>query len=212
MSKFLLIGGHFQSHSMRSPSQVKVEFLKRWARGLQIYRNRKQNMSLLERKNAIKLSADIAMASTKLNTSQWSRALISEASSSSDNTVTNIVMQRILGNDNKADHVKNYSKNIQESSSTMSIINSKNTVRSKKILRKSCGLARSRKCGRPPRAMATTIAKRIVKRRTQMLKSLVPGGKSMDDVSIIKESLDYILSLQVQVNVMRRLVEISEVA
>ncbi|KAL8149530.1 transcription factor IBH1-like 1 [Apium graveolens] len=187
---------------MRSPNQVKLEFLKKWARGLQIYRNRKKNMDLLERKNAIKLSADVAMASTKLNSSQWSRALISEASSS-DNTITNIVVQQIIGN-HKADHVKNYSKNLQDSSATMCIVNSKNTIRSKKILR------RSRKSAHPRRAMAATIAKRIVKRRTQMLKSLVPGGKSMDDLSIIKEALDYVLSLQVQVNVMRRLVEISE--
>lgn len=197
---------------MRGPRQVRLEFLKRWARGLQIYRNRKKNMSLLDSKNAIKLSADVAMASTKINSSQWSRALISEASSS-NNTVTNIVVQQIVGNDSKADHVKNYTENLRDCSSTMYIANSKNyTVRSKKILRKSCGLARSRKCGRSPRAMAATIAKRIVKRRTQMLKSMVPGGKSMDDVSIIKEALDYILSLQVQVNVMRRLLEISELA
>ncbi|KAK1399860.1 transcription factor IBH1 [Heracleum sosnowskyi] len=195
---------------MRGPRQVKLEFMKRWARGLQIYRNRRKNMSLLDRKNAIKLSADVAMASTKLNASQWSVALISEASSS-DNTITKIVVQQILGN-NKADHVKNYSQNIQDSSSTMCIVNSKNTVRSKKILRKSCGVARSRKRAHPRRALAATIAKRIVKRRTEMLKSLVPGGKSMDDVSIVKEALDYILSLQVQVNVMRRLVEISELA
>lgn len=197
---------------MRGPRQViKFEFLKRWSRGLQIYRNKKKNMSLLETKNAIKLSADIAMASTKLNSSQWSRALISEASSS-DNTITNIVVQQILGTDNKPEHLENYSKNLRDSSSTMCIVNCKKTIRSKKILRKSCGLARSRKSVHPRRAMATTIAKRIVKRRTQMLKCLLPGGKSMDDVSIIKEALDYILSLQVQVNIMRRLVEISELA
>lgn len=192
---------------MQGPRQVKLEFLKRWARGLQVYRNRKKNMSLLERKNAIKLSADVAMASTKLNSSQWSRALISEASST--NNTTNIVVQNILGSDNT---IKYYSENLQDSSSTMCITDSKKIVRSKKVLRKSCAVARARKCAHPPRVMAATIAKRIVKRRTQMLKSLVPGGKSMDDISIIKEALDYILSLQVQVNIMRRLVEISELA
>lgn len=196
---------------MRGPRQVKLEFLKRWAKGLQIYRNRKKNMSLLERKNAIKLSADVAMASTKLKASQWSRALISEASSSNNNT--SIVVQHILGSDN-SDNVEYHMKKLPiESSSTMCIVGqNKKIIRSKKIFRKSCALARARKSVNPPIAMAATIAKRIVMRRTQMLKSLVPGGKSMDDVSIIKEALDYILSLKVQVNMMRRIVEISELA
>lgn len=194
---------------MRGPArQVKVEFLKRWARGLQIYRNRKKNMSLIETKNAIKLSADVAMASTKLHTSQWSRALISSASSSND--TNNTVVHHILGTD-KADHVKHYSENLKKSSSRICTVNSKNMVRSKKVLRKSCALVRARKFGSPHRVLAKTIAKRIVK-RTQVLKSLVPGGNSMDDVSILKEALDYILSLQVQVNVMRRVVEMSELA
>ncbi|MED6133350.1 hypothetical protein PIB30_027516 [Stylosanthes scabra] len=62
-------------------SSVKEEFLRKWIRGLRRYSCEKKNMSFLERKKAIKLSADLAMASTRDKTIRWSQALIANAAS-----------------------------------------------------------------------------------------------------------------------------------
>ncbi|KAL4397699.1 hypothetical protein AHAS_Ahas01G0218000 [Arachis hypogaea] len=70
---------------MRNQRSVKQEFLRKWITGLRRYScDEKKNMSFLERKKAIKLSADIAMASTRDKTTRWSQALIANASSSGD--------------------------------------------------------------------------------------------------------------------------------
>lgn len=183
---------------MRGPSQVKREFLRKWAKGLQIYSDSNKDMSFLERKKAIKLSADVAMAST---TTCWGRALIADASK---NRTTKVVVEHVLGHD---ENISNNNVSWLKKSPALCSTNKK--VRFKKILRKSCALCRQRKT-EPPKVLATCVAKRMVKKRTQMLKNLVPGGKLMDDVSIIQEALDYIISLRVQVKVMRQLAKISE--
>ncbi|KAL4346073.1 hypothetical protein AHAS_Ahas11G0341900 [Arachis hypogaea] len=74
-----------QNLRMRNQRSVKQEFLRKWITGLRRYScDEKKNMSFLERKKAIKLSADIAMASTRDKTTRWSQALIANASSSGD--------------------------------------------------------------------------------------------------------------------------------
>ncbi|CBI36613.3 unnamed protein product, partial [Vitis vinifera] len=70
---------------MRPPTSLKKEFLKKWIMGLQLCSSSKKEMSFLERKKAIKLSADVAMASARNATTRWSRALISNASKDDSN-------------------------------------------------------------------------------------------------------------------------------
>ncbi|KAL0404356.1 UNVERIFIED_CONTAM: Transcription factor I-like 1 [Sesamum radiatum] len=159
---------------------LKQEFLKKWIKGLHTYSNFNKNMSIMDRKKAIKLSADVAIASTRKPATQWSRALMA------DIVGTNrILVEQVLGR--KPD--------MKAASGLMKC--------SKKILRRSL-IARRRVV--PRRVMeASSIAKKLVKNRTSVLKSLVPGGEGMDEVSLIQETLDYIISLRVQVDVMRRL-------
>ncbi|KAM3336880.1 transcription factor IBH1-like 1 [Capsicum galapagoense] len=175
---------------MRNPSSLKQEFLKKWIKGLQICNSTKKKMSIMERKKIIKLSADIAMASTRKSTTYWSHALMVNASKDDTNK---IIIENILENDDD-----NNSKGIR-------IINfkkaSKGIIRSKKIVKKSWKISRrGRKIISP-----NIIAKKMVKKRTKVLKSLVPGGEYMDNALLIKETLDYIISLRVQVDVMRHL-------
>ncbi|KAF2540097.1 hypothetical protein F2Q68_00029165 [Brassica cretica] len=61
---------------MQPTSSMKEEFLQKWQMGLQIYRPLIDNTSVSERRKAIKLSADVAMASLRRGTTCWSRALI----------------------------------------------------------------------------------------------------------------------------------------
>lgn len=163
-------------------------------------------MSILERKKAIKLSADVAMASTRVGTTCWSRALMAKASK--DATDNKILLEHInhLGSasadDNQGLLLEKKKKEKQAC---------KRIFRSKKILRKCCTAAhrrliiKKRETNNNAVETASSIAKNLVKKRTQLLKSLVPGGESMDEVSLIRETLDYIVSLRLQVEVMRHL-------
>ncbi|CAL5328423.1 unnamed protein product [Camellia sinensis] len=181
---------------MPSPSSLKQEFLKKWVMGLQVCNNSEKEMSIMERKKAIKLSADVAMASARTASTSWSRALIANASK---NNESNFIVDNILGND---------SQKIKKASILL-LSHNKIVLRSKKILKKSHRIRRAKKIA-PQVVLASSIAKRLVKKRTQVLKRLVPGGESMDDFSLIEETLDYIVSLRAQVDVMRCLAYATE--
>ncbi|PIA46098.1 hypothetical protein AQUCO_01600397v1 [Aquilegia coerulea] len=182
---------------MRPPSSFKQDFFKKWVVGLQYYYGTSsRDMNILERKKAIKLSADVAMASARDGKTYWSRSLIAKASKQDDCISKNLV-KNILGNE--------YERLTKLPSS---ILCSKR-IRSKKIVRRSCNMRRIRKHAQK-RVLASSIAKRMVKKRTQVLKTLVPGGESMDDeFCLLEETIDYLLSLQAQVDVMHKLVNAS---
>ncbi|KAL0013413.1 hypothetical protein SO802_000482 [Lithocarpus litseifolius] len=180
---------------MRHPSSLKQEFLKNWILGLQRCGfSSKKSTSIMERKKAIKLSADLAMASTRNGTTCWSRALIANASRDHK---SKILAEQILGPE---------SQSLKKASSTMPPVICSRRIRSKKILRRSCSshVRRVRKIALPQKVLsANSVAKRLVQKRTNILKSLVPGGEYMDDISLIEETLDYIAYLRAQVDVMR---------
>jgi hypothetical protein len=178
-------------YRMRHPSSLKQEFLKKWIMGLQrCTSSSKKTMTILERKKAIKLSADLAMASARNGTTCWSRALIANASRDHD---SRILAEKILGPESES----------LKKASTMSLIFNNRRIRSKKILKRSCSVRRVRKSLPHQKVFANSIAKRLVKKRTHILKSLVPGGEYMDEISLIEETLDYIAYLRAQVDVMR---------
>ncbi|KAL6973738.1 hypothetical protein U1Q18_027923 [Sarracenia purpurea var. burkii] len=178
---------------MRSLSSLKQGFLKKWAMGLQVCSSSRKDMSILERMKAIKLSADVALASARNPSTCWSRALIVNASKEDENKV---LVHYILGDD---------SEKMKKKDSMVKLPHEKKVPRSKKILKKSCCTIRRVKKIAPPMALACSVAKRLVKKRTQVLKRLVPGGEFMDEFSLMEETLDYIVSLRAQVDVMRKL-------
>ncbi|KAJ0954055.1 hypothetical protein HanRHA438_Chr00c32g0855281 [Helianthus annuus] len=72
---------------VHTSSKLRKEFIKKWVKGLQICCSLKKNMDILERKKKIKLCADIALASTKNETTLWSIALISDAKKDDENKI-----------------------------------------------------------------------------------------------------------------------------
>ncbi|XP_031285108.1 transcription factor IBH1-like 1 [Pistacia vera] len=180
---------------MRSPSSLKQEFLKKWILGLQVC-NSLKNMNVFERKKAIKLSADVAMASSRNVKTCWSRALIANASRNDNGKE---FVGKILGSD--------YER--QNKNSTMS-----RRTRCRKILKRSCTTIRKamkRSTPSRPKVFAFSVAKKMIKKRTQLLKSVVPGGEFMDEVSLIEETLDYIISLRAQIDVMKSFANATEI-
>ncbi|XP_023515816.1 transcription factor IBH1-like 1 [Cucurbita pepo subsp. pepo] len=179
---------------MSNPNSLKRDFLKKWLMGLQIYTTTNRNMTVADRKRAIKLSADIALASSRNCATRWSRAVIA-GTSVHDGSF--LVANGVLG--------RAVCERIKESSSKIT----RSSWCSGKILKRSRRVGRRKKCRK---AGAEWIAKRLVQKRTRMLRGLVPGGEFMDEVSLIEETLDYILALQTQVDVMRCLATTAYVA
>ncbi|KAG8367673.1 hypothetical protein BUALT_Bualt16G0097400 [Buddleja alternifolia] len=172
-----------KSRMQNSSTLLKQDFLKKWIKGLQIYTNFKKakTMSIFERKKAIKLSADVAMASTRNPMTRWSRAVMANVPTDDDNA-SKILVEQLSG------------RKIEKKALITC---------SRKILRRS--RIKARRVVRKSTVKASSIAKKLVKNRTRVLKRLVPGGEEMDEICLIKETLDYILSLRVQVDVMRHL-------
>ncbi|OIW19459.1 hypothetical protein TanjilG_09479 [Lupinus angustifolius] len=183
---------------MWNSRSANKEFLRTWITGLRKYSSQKKNMNMVERKKAIKLSADLAMASTRDKTTRWSKALISNASRDDNNK---ILTENIL--DSSPKHTE---KVVRKNLNNLSPFCSRR-IKSRKILRRSRTMMDRSK----DRVMPSSIAKRLkVQKRTQKLKNLLPGGEFMDDVCLVEETLDYIQSLRAQVEVMRCLVTASE--
>lgn len=171
-----------------SAALLKQEFFKKWIKGLQIYSSLKTEMTIFERKRAIKFSADVAIASAGNAASHWRRTLIAdvETEAASEGGAARTVVEQILGR-----------KLAEKKAPTIAC--------SKKIVRRS-RLSRWRKAAAAARVVpSTSIAKKMVRNRTRVLKRIVPGGERLDEMSLIKETLDYVASLQVQVHVMRNL-------
>ncbi|XP_062227694.1 transcription factor IBH1-like 1 [Phragmites australis] len=57
-------------------------------------------------------------------------------------------------------------------------------------------------------ATSSDIARRLVKRRTMALRKVIPGGDAaMDEASLLREAMDYVVHLRAQVDVLRRVSE-----
>ncbi|KAL5226037.1 hypothetical protein ABZP36_012676 [Zizania latifolia] len=56
-------------------------------------------------------------------------------------------------------------------------------------------------------ATGSDVARRLVKRRTTALRKVIPGGDAMDELSLLREAMDYVVHLRAQVDVLRRVSE-----
>ncbi|KAI4377261.1 hypothetical protein MLD38_014921 [Melastoma candidum] len=188
---------------MHNPSTVKERFLKKWITSLRrCSSSSHESTSTPERRRIIKLSADLALASARNGSTRWSRAVINDALQSHDEKG---LVQRILGLDGNDSaslipREETFNKSIATGLTTKKVVV---ISWSKKILKRSRRVRKFTRRGL--RNEAASIAKRLVKKRTQLLKDLVPGGRDMDDVSLIEETLDYMVWLRAQVDVMRSL-------
>ncbi|KAF7078481.1 hypothetical protein CFC21_082905 [Triticum aestivum] len=73
----------------------------------------------------------------------------------------------------------------------------KATTRRKKVARRCCPQRRTT-------ASSGEIARRLVRKRTKVLRGMVPGGELLDGASLLREAVDYVVHLRAQVAVLRR--------
>ncbi|XP_020682558.1 transcription factor IBH1-like 1 [Dendrobium catenatum] len=172
-------------------------FLKTMFMGLKLGVSSRK-MSYQERKRVIKLSANIAMAVAG-NGMNWSRALIIRHAKHEKNKV---LLRSLLGR-------KRYESITEPGFAPLNftwqkMIMKRRFRRTNSILRRGAHASNG--------ATARVIARSMAKKRTRTLKSLVPGGESLDDLSLLGETIDYVISLQTQVHLMRLLTEVLSVS
>lgn len=144
-------------------------------------------MSLQQRKCAIKSSADIAMATARGGGARWPQAVLASSSSPSR----------------------------RPSKPSSSPGKKKNTRVCKKIVRRCLHTRRRSRGGtgaasslaRTRTAMigSREIARRLVRKRTKVLRKMIPGGELLDEISLLHEAVDYVAHLHAQVDVLRRI-------
>ncbi|CAN1223312.1 Transcription factor IBH1-like 1 [Linum grandiflorum] len=153
---------------------------------LQLCNHNNKTKSVAERKKTIKLSAEIAIATARNGDTCWSRALIANAAKSD---VAKPFLSLITKQQQQQQHKR------------------PKTMRCKKIVKRSCGIQRRRR--NDIVVAPEKVAKRMARRKTELLKKIVPGGEFIsDDEALIRETLDYMVSLRAQVQVMRSLVRV----
>ncbi|XP_074591375.1 transcription factor IBH1-like 1 [Curcuma longa] len=168
----------------------KQVFLKHMLLGL---RRASPIASLQGRKAAIQLSSNVALAVARGDRRRWPRGLLSRLAQQEER-LARPFLKLLLGDDR-------YRKLIPQSR--------KITKRSLKLIRsrKTTTIKNVAKKKKKSTENGSALAKCFLAKRMQLLKSLVPGGNSMGGSSLLEETLDYVVFLQWQVNLMRGLVE-----
>ncbi|KAL6635267.1 hypothetical protein ACP70R_027938 [Stipagrostis hirtigluma subsp. patula] len=178
------------SHSAMSPSSLSMQESKQFKHSILknlLLRLRKggvasRDMSFHERKGAIKHAADAALATARGAAPCWSRSLAAEL-------------------------ISHGRQRLRLAKSKPSKCNYSSKITRKKILRRSLQRRRRQKSKAMAKAAAGVLARAMVlRRKTRALEEIVPGGRGMDECTLLGETLDYAMSLKAQVDAMQLLV------
>eukprot|EP01018_Ginkgo_biloba_P037562 Gb_08773 [translate_table: standard] len=134
-------------------------------------------LRLAKRRRAIKLAADISLAFTA-NRAAWSHALLNNISGIQKNKS---LLYKIVGHKRLMRRLT--VGRARHNSSLLFKPGPGLWACRKRYVRKRCALAE-----KPP-----------ANKRTEKLRSLIPGGRSMDTSSLLRETADYIAHLKTQV-------------
>uniref|UniRef100_A0A0E0EJM9 IBH1-like N-terminal domain-containing protein n=1 Tax=Oryza meridionalis TaxID=40149 RepID=A0A0E0EJM9_9ORYZ len=186
---------------MHAPRKFKKAFMERLLLSLQVAGLTSKSMGLRERRDAVRLSSDVAMASARGRAAPWARALVARHAAERRNEP---LLRRIMGGDV-------YERAVSSSAITAGAA----VARSRRIVRRSQRVACSSRRKRRSLAMAAAAAsgvgggalaaRRMVKGRLRLLRRLVPGGEALRGFSLLSETLDYVVCLKTQVELMHSL-------
>uniref|UniRef100_A0A0E0LSZ6 IBH1-like N-terminal domain-containing protein n=1 Tax=Oryza punctata TaxID=4537 RepID=A0A0E0LSZ6_ORYPU len=187
---------------MHAPRKFKKAFMERLLLSLQVAGLTSKSMGLRERRDAVRLSSDVAMASARGRAAPWARALVARHAAERRNEP---LLRRIMGGDV-------YERAVSSSSSAAATAGAA-VARSRRIVRRSQRVACSSRRKRRSLAMAAAAvsgggalaARRMVKGRLRLLRRLVPGGEALRGFSLLSETLDYVVCLKTQVELMHSL-------
>ena len=139
-----------------------------------------------DRKRAIRLAADAALASARgADGTRWSRTMLAASSM-------------------ELAHPRQLTRGAKSASASSKLIPGR-------VFRR-----RSNRTRRPAKKAcdsAGVLARAMVRKRTSVLKGLVPGAEGLDDeFTLLSETLDYAVCLKAQVDVMQLLVRALQAA
>lgn len=181
---------------MHAPRKFKKEFMERLLLSLQVAGLTSKSMGLRERRDAVRLSSDVAMASARGRAAPWARALVARHAAERRNEP---LLRLIMGGDV-------YERAVSSAGAAV--------ARSRRIVRRSQRVACSSRRKRRSLAKAAAsggggggalAARRMVKGRLRLLRRLVPGGEALRGFSLLSETLDYVVCLKTQVELMHSL-------
>ena len=188
---------------MHAPRKFRKAFMAQLLVSLRAAGQASKSMGLRERRDAVRLSSDVAMAlaSARAAPRLWARALIARHAAERCNEA---LMRRIMGGAG------------YEMAAAAAAARSRKEARSRRIVRRSrrvCSGSAGRKrrsllaaaaaSGGAGRCSAMAAARRMVTARLQVLRSLVPGGEALRGLSLLSETLDYVVCLKTQVELMQ---------
>lgn len=173
--------------NMQGSKQFKRAILKNLLLGLRKGGVASREMSLQDRKNAVRRAADAALATARGAAPRWSRSLAADLS-------RGLRPRPVLA--------------------TKSASSSERGPRKVVACRRISSRRRSPLRARPKskaagKAAGGVLARAMVRRRTRALREVVPGGRGMvDECTLLGETLDYAVSLKAQVDAMQLLVRV----
>jgi hypothetical protein len=170
-----------------------------------------KSMGLRERRDAVRLSSDVAMALASARargaaaapaprpTPAWARALVARHAAERRNEE---LMRRIMGGPG------------YEVAAAAAEARGRKEAQSRRIVRRSRRVCSGAAAGRKRRSSlaaaasggrcgAIAAARWMVKARLQVLRTLVPGGEALRGLSLLSETLDYVVCLKTQVELMQ---------
>ncbi|CAL4997854.1 unnamed protein product [Urochloa decumbens] len=190
---------------MHAPRKFKKAFMAQLLVSLRAAGQASKSMGLRERRDAVRLSSDVAMALASSSRARaaaappqrpapaWARALIARHAAERRNEA---LMRRIMGG-------AGYEM-------AAAAARGRKEARSRRIVRRSRRVCSGAAAGRKRRAAAggggcgaMAAARRMVRMRMQVLRSLVPGGEALRGLSLLSETLDYVVCLKTQVELMQ---------
>jgi hypothetical protein len=142
-----------------------------------------RGMGLHERRSAIRRAADAALATARGAAPRWSRSLAAE-----------------LSQGGRDEHLIRPARSAPSSSECKSPMSK--MVCSKRIPRRRL---RARPKSRATAKAAGVLARVLARKRARALREIVPGGRGMDECTLLGETLDYAVSLKAQVEAMQLL-------
>ncbi|TVU28841.1 hypothetical protein EJB05_20376, partial [Eragrostis curvula] len=164
---------------MQGSKQFKRAILKNLVLGLRKRGVASRDMSFHERKSAVRHAADAALAAARGTAPCWSRSLAAELSRGQD-------------------------AQLRPATSASEEYTPRKMTMCKRISRRRRSI-RARPKSKATAKAADVLARVMVRRRTRALRDIVPGGRGMDECTLLGETLDYAVSLKAQVDTMQLL-------
>nr|CAB3448175.1 unnamed protein product [Digitaria exilis] len=171
---------------MPGSKKFRHTFLKNLLRGLRkgaAAAASSRAMSLDERRIAVRRAADAALATARGAAPRWSRSLAAELSQG-----------RLRPRRDDAQPAASSSSGCKPPPASKMML--------RRIPRRGRRLIRARP---KSKATASDLARVMARKRARALREIVPGGRGMDECTLLGETLDYAVSLKAQIEAMQLL-------